>query len=257
MSDFPENDSIPFGKRLFYAFFIPVLFVLLMWLVKGFEWVFDTSFYSWGVFPRRQEGLAGIFLYPFLHQDIKHLFGNSIPMLFLGGSLFFFYRSIALQVFFWLYLASGIWLWTAGRPSWHIGASGMVYALSFFLFLSGVWRQHPRLMALSLIVVFLYGSLIWGLFPIEPHMSYEGHLTGALAGGVVAWFYRRRGPQYKKFEWPETEEDDEMEDEQAVPVENLQSDSEKANPENPLKIVYSYKEKEKENKEDPGKNAVD
>jgi hypothetical protein len=88
----------------------------------------------------------------------------------------------------------------------------MVYALSFFLFLSGVWRGHPRLMALSLIVVFLYGSLIWGLFPIEPHMSYEGHLTGALAGGVIAWFYRKKGPQKTVVEWKEEEDSEEEED---------------------------------------------
>lgn len=89
MSDFPEIDSIPLRNRLFYAFFIPVLFVGLMWIVKGFEWIFDTSFYRWGVFPRRQEGLAGIIFYPFLHQDFKHLFGNSIPMFFSGRFLVF------------------------------------------------------------------------------------------------------------------------------------------------------------------------
>ena len=119
----------------------------------------------------------------------------------------------------------------------------MVYALSFFLFLSGVWRQHPRLMALSLMVVFLYGSLIWGLFPIEPRMSYEGHLTGALAGGVVAWFYRKRGPQYKKFEWPEEEETLPFHEEE-TDVMNPETTSEKPEPE--IKIVYTILSKKKE-----------
>lgn len=128
----------------------------------------------------------------------------------------------------------------------------MVYALSFFLFLSGVWRQHPRLMALSLIVVFLYGSLIWGLFPIEPHMSYEGHLTGALAGGVIAWFYRHKPPQRKKFEWPLEEEDEEIQEqpETSEDASNLSEDANKATDKSGgtghLRVVYTVVKEKKD-----------
>ena len=87
---------------------------------------------------------------------------------------FYSYKNIAKEIFLWLFFVSGFWLWVIGRPSLHIGASGVVYALASFLFTSGLIRKTPRLAAISLIVIFLYGSMIWGIFPTQPSISWEG-----------------------------------------------------------------------------------
>ena len=87
-------------------------------------------------------------------------------------------------------------VWLGGRPSFHIGASGLVYALASFLF-SGFVRKHNNLIALSMIVVFLYGGMVWGIFPSKDHISWEGHLFGAVNGLFWSLYYRDEGPNVK------------------------------------------------------------
>ena len=195
-------------KIIIRSILYPSLFVALLWLVKFFEITFNFNFIHFGLYPRAYSGLIGIITCPFIHSSFDHLFSNSIPLLVLGGITFYFYRPIAFSVFFWVYLMSGIWLWAAGREAYHIGASGLVYGFVAFLFFSGIIRKERTLMVLSLIVVFLYGSLIWGIFPIYPQISWEAHLLGLLAGMITSFYFRHEGPQAKKFEWEE--EDDEI-----------------------------------------------
>ncbi len=104
-------------------------------------------------------------------------------------------------------------VWIIGREAYHIGASGIIYGLATFLFLSGVIRKVRNLMAISLIVVFLYGSLIWGLLPYDYKVSWEGHLMGALVGIVLAVFYRDKGPEPYRPSWEIEEEDPDREEE--------------------------------------------
>ena len=177
-----------------------------MWLVKLIELKFDLSFIKFGVLPQTSIGLKGIFFSPFIHKDLTHLVNNSYPILVLGGLLFSVYRKIALQIFVWLFFISGFWLWVIGRPSFHIGASGMIYALASFLFVSGVIRKNPRLAAISCVIIFLYGSMIWGMLPAKESVSWEGHLSGFLSGILVAVFYRNDGPKRKKYQWEIDEE---------------------------------------------------
>ncbi len=177
-----------------------------MWLVKLIELQFDFSFIKYGVLPQTSKGLKGILLSPFIHKDLSHLINNSYPVLVLGGFLFSVYRKIALQIFVWLFFISGFWLWVIGRPSFHIGASGIIYALASFLFVSGVIRKNPRLAAISCVIIFLYGSMIWGILPTKGSVSWEGHLSGFIAGILVAIFYRNDGPKRKKYQWEIDEE---------------------------------------------------
>ena len=79
--------------------------------------------------------------------------------------------------------------------------SGVIYALSGFLFVSGVLRKYRPLQGISLFVAFVYGSLIWGIFPMEAHISWEGHLSGLIVGVILALIYRRRGPQAPMFQY--------------------------------------------------------
>ena len=193
-------------KALFNILFFPILFLIIMWVVKLIEYNFGLSFAHYGVFPQSFSGLKGILFSPFIHKDFSHLINNSYPVLILGGMLFSFYKKIAPQLFVWLFFIAGFWLWVIGRPSFHIGASGIIYALASFLFVSGIIRKNPRLSAISMLIIFLYGSLIWGLLPTKEPISWEGHLAGFLAGVVVAVFYRKEGPKRKKYQWEIDEE---------------------------------------------------
>jgi len=206
-----ENEK----KKFINAVFVPFILLAVMWLVKLTELVFDTNFVVLGIHPLSINGLQGILLSPFIHGDFQHLLANTVPFLVLGSALVYFYRGISIRVLIGIWIISGIWTWFGGRDSWHIGASGIIYGLSSFLFFSGVIRKDSRLAALALIVAFLYGSLIWGVFPDffpKRNISWEGHLGGFVGGVIMAIYYRKSGPQPKKYSW-DFEEDDEDEDE--------------------------------------------
>jgi len=169
-----ENNELE-KKRFYISLVYSVLFLLIIWLVWFVEITLDLDFARYGLFPRKLSGLKGIIFAPLIHANLTHLFNNSVPMLVLTTALFYFYPDLSVRIFLLTYLMVGIWVWVGGRDSYHIGASGLVYGLASFLFFSGVFRNYIRLMAVSLVVVFLYGSLVWGIFPIR--MVYPGNLT--------------------------------------------------------------------------------
>jgi len=199
-------------QKLTFRVFLPALILVVLIVgIKIFEEYLGVRWAKYGVFPRSLEGVLGIITTPFIHGDWKHVFNNSVPLLVLGTSLRYFYKDISKEVFLWSWLMSGLWLWAIGRPSFHIGASGIVYALASFLFFSGLIRKHTSLMAVSFVVVFLYGSMVWGIFPIKEHISWEGHLSGGLAGIILAWWFRSEGPPKQKYQYEIDEELEENE----------------------------------------------
>lgn len=185
---------------------LPVFFVFVIWVVKILEFYFNFKLYEFGVFPREIKGLRGVLFAPFIHNDFTHLLNNSIPILVLGSLFIFFYKKLSFEIFLWLFFLSGVFLWGIGRQNYHIGASGIIYALSTFLFVSGIIKKDTRLASISLIIAFLYGSLIWGVFPTKENVSWEGHLSGLISGLIVAIFYRHEGPKRKKYNWEIEEE---------------------------------------------------
>ena len=189
----------------------PILMVLVMWGVFAVEFFFHTSFNSYGILPRDFIGLRGVLLAPFIHGDFQHILNNTYPVLILGTAIFYFYRKSAKFVVMYSFIMTGIWVWAMARSSFHIGASGLIYAWGAFLFLSGVLNKNKRMMGLSLLVVFLYGSLVWGVLPLEEGVSWESHLFGAIAGLILAYVFRKDGPQRKTFQWEEDEEEYEIE----------------------------------------------
>ncbi len=199
-----------------------------------------------GVIPLSWEGLVGIIASPLLHGDMNHLMSNSIPLLALGAGLYYFYPKIATRVVIIAWISSGIALWIIGRPSIHIGASGLVYALAGFIFLSGLLRKQPNLLALSLLVIFLYGGLFWGLLPVEEKISWEAHLTGLSSGFALAINYRHLGPRQKKYSWDLEEETSEFEETEELfstdeAIQNKpQIEAWKQYSNNHLTIVYHY-----------------
>lgn len=161
------------------------------------------SWHLWGVLPRTTSGLVGIITSPFVHADGEHLFANSLPFIVLSWLIFTSHRAIAFELLLWFWLLTGIWTWCLGRPSYHIGASGIVYAQMSFLFFSGVWRRDSRSVALSMLIVVLYGGFIWGIVPlVNSHISWEAHLAGFLAGLMLSWHFRKKDAP-AKYKWPE------------------------------------------------------
>ncbi len=198
-----------FKKRLLLSMVIPGILVFALWLIFGFETVTGFDAYRLGIFPQSLRGLPGIILSPLVHGSLRHLVNNSLPLFLLGTGLFYFYGEVSGRVFLLNWILTGFMVWLAGREAWHIGASGLIYGLAFFLFFSGIIRRHFRLMALSLLVVFIYGSLVWGMFPIMPaDISWESHMLGAVSGIFLSVWYRREGPQAPVHEWPDEDEED-------------------------------------------------
>lgn len=216
----------------------------MLWLVKFSEIVFNTDLSPWGIYPRDWQSIYTIFSGPLIHGNFAHLFNNSVPLLILSVALFYSYRPLHYKVFFLIFILTGIGTWLIGRSSYHIGASGIIYGLVSFIFWSGIIRRDIRLMSLSAFTILFYGSLVWGIFPIDYKMSWEGHLMGAIAGTACAIYYRHKGPQRKVYEWETHPEPDE---------ENIDFTVIEGNPEiletppatsDEIKIVYHYKKDE-------------
>lgn len=149
----------------------------------------------YGNHPRVWSDWSGVFTFPFLHSDLEHLWNNTATFFTLNGFLFYFYRSIALRVWIGLFLLSGTGLWLfAEIGKNHIGASGLIYALAAFLFVSGVIRKSQLLLRVSLVVAFLYGGMVWWMLPVDAQISWEGHLSGAISGVIGAFLMRSKGP---------------------------------------------------------------
>jgi len=203
-------------KQILYALFFPVLFIIVLWLIWIAETTWGDDWSSWGIYPGKINGLKGIITSPLIHAGAKHLISNSIPLLVLSWCLFYFYKDLGYAVFPILWILSGLFTWIFGRDSWHIGASGLIYSMAFFLFFSGILRRYIPLIAVSLMVVFLYGSTVWNMFPIaeivDPSVSWESHLAGATGGFLCALIFRKQGPQK-----PDPQEEEDEEEEEIIP----------------------------------------
>ena len=187
---------------------LPFLFVLLLWIIKLVEIFSGESFSDFGTIPRTFAGLKGILTSVFIHGDVNHLLSNTFPFLILGSGLMFFYRDVSLKVFILIWLMSGFWVWLFARSASHIGASGLIYGMAAFLFLSGVLKKNKNLLAISLLTVFLYGGLTWGIFPVAERISWEAHLAGGLAGFLCAIAFRKEGPPVEEKKWEDEDDDD-------------------------------------------------
>ena len=231
-------------KRYFTrSVIIPVILVMIMWLVKIIETVFHLDFGFLGIKPLSPEGLPGILLFHFIHGDWEHLFANTVPILVLSTSLYYFYRPLANRILLILIFSTGLLTWCGARSGVHIGASALVYGLTFFLMFSGFIRRDRKLIIISLIVVFLYGSLVWGLYPqyaIENNISWEGHLSGFVMGIVLAFFYKSEGPQREEHVWDddEDEEDNNENDDDQKPYWDVPEPDK-----NELTVVYRFRKR--------------
>lgn len=199
-----DNDK----KHIFNTFAWPAGFILSLWLIKLIEIIFDFKLTWLGIFPGKAEGLLGIITSIFIHGDLNHLISNTLPLFLLSLFLIYFYETSWTKIFFFIYIFGGILVWIFARPSYHIGASGIIYGLCSFYFFNGITRRDRKSLTLALLVLFLYNGLILGLFPVKEEISWEGHLFGALAGLIASFLFRKRDKE-KKYDW----EDEDLSDE--------------------------------------------
>ena len=204
----PSSDTDT--RRLRRAFILATSFAALLWLIKLAELLSGLELVACGVYPQQLSGLAGILWAPLIHGSLTHLFANTAPLIILGTALLYGYPRSARIVLPVVYVGSGLGVWLFARQAWHIGASGLTFGMMFFVFTVGALRWDRRAIALSLVVFFLYGGMIWGIFPYDPQISYESHFFGAVIGGILAIVLKNHdpAPPAKKYSWEEEGEAD-------------------------------------------------
>lgn len=212
---------------------ISILLIALMWGIKIYEYYTGIGLYTWGLKPRSLSHIYGIITMPFLHGDWNHLWSNTPAFMVLSTLTYWTYKKIYFQVSLIILILGGFWTWIIGSDNIHIGASCMIYGYAAFLFFAGIFSKNFRLMALSALIVFLYGSLIWGVFPLQPKVSWEGHLSGGAAGLFAAYAYRAKFPTRKKYDWEDEIDEDEISNEDSSSIDSNSVDKS-------LNINYHY-----------------
>ena len=181
-----------------------------LWLILFVDNFMGLELTRFGLRPGQLKGLIGLLTAPLLHGGVEHLFSNTAPLIVSLTTILYLYPGSSIRVIPVIWLGSGMLAWIIGRPSLHFGASGFVYGLLAFVFVSGILRLDMRSVAVSVMVWFLYGSMIWGVLPIRPNMSWELHLGGAILGVALAIVFRRWDvTPVKRYEW---EDDDSVPD---------------------------------------------
>ena len=195
-------------RRFFGALLLSGAFVALLWWIRMIEVAFAHPLTALGVRPGDWLGLFGVIAGPLIHGSTGHLVANTLPLLVLGTLTFAVYPRSAWRAIATIWLLSGLGIWLFGRPSSHVGASGLTHGLMFFLFALGVLRRDRPAISAALIAFFLYGGMLLTVLPGDPKVSWEAHLFGAFAGVLAALLWRRRDPAplRKRYSWEDEDE---------------------------------------------------
>jgi len=192
---------------------IALAFVAILWGIQYVNWGLELGLQRFGVRPREWSGLIGVFAAPLLHGGVMHLIANSLPLVVLGTAMLHLYPRASRTVLPAVWLGPGVAVWLFARESIHIGASGLVYGLFGYVFVAGIIRRDRRAIAASLLVAFMYGSLAWGVLPIERGVSWETHLAAALIGVALAVVLRHLDvPPRRRYDWEGEEEQEALDD---------------------------------------------
>ena len=202
----PGDDS----RHLKRSFIIVIAFTASLWLLQIVDTVLGLHLVRFGIYPGQLQGLGGVLWSPLIHGSFKHLFANTLPLLVLGTALIYGYPKSAKIVIPVVYFGTGLAVWMFGREAYHVGISGLNFGFLLFVFVAGALRWDKRAITLSMIVFFLYGGMIWGIFPNKPDTSFESHLSGALIGTALAIFLRTYDPlpPQKQYSWEEEDDPD-------------------------------------------------
>ncbi|WP_127959576.1 rhomboid family intramembrane serine protease [Serratia microhaemolytica] len=169
----------------------PLILIMVFWVVQIIKSLSGATLLGFGVVPRELYGLVGVVTSPFIHGNFEHLIANTLPFFFLACLLFMSHRKRVVSYLVVIWLTTGLITWIIGRNASHIGASGVIYGMASFLVFAGIFGKRLKLIAISILVIFFYSGLIWGLFSTERQVSWEGHLAGTLSGLLLAFCYRK------------------------------------------------------------------
>lgn len=179
-----------------------------MWLAWFGAWALGWSMDDLGIRPREVGGLIGVLTAPFAHASFEHLMSNTLPLGVLAALTLYAYPRATRYALPLIWVASGLGVWLWARPSVHVGISGIVHGLMFFLFVMGLLRRDRLGVAIALMVFFLYGGMLMTVLPRDPDVSFEYHLFGALAGiaAAISLFRFDALPPRKRYSWEDDEE---------------------------------------------------
>ena len=173
----------------------PILIMLLaMWILELIDVVLSGALDSWGIRSRELDGLVGVPLSPFLHGGFGHLMANTIPFLVLGLLVAWRSNGKIWPITITVALLGGLGVWLLGpADAVTIGASGLVFGFFAYLVTAGILTRHWLDIFVGVVVLLVYGSLVWGMLPfaVGPQVSWLAHLTGAAAGVAAAFIYAR------------------------------------------------------------------
>lgn len=202
------NKSNISEKRAIKVLLSTFVFIFILWVLKIIESVLNIEFYPAGIYPRKLSGITGIITSPLIHSDYSHLISNTGTLFILMFTLFYSYKKSALYVTIIIWIVTGLFVWAVGRQSYHIGSSGILYGYLSYLFFLGIFRKEVKAIAISLLVTFLYGGLVWGILPTKPEISFESHLGGFLVGLACAIIFRNFDDYELKYEWEDENYDE-------------------------------------------------
>lgn len=192
-------------KRLKLSVVPPLLLIFTMAAIEFLKQTLSLDSTVLALHPRHTDGIAGIVTHVMLHSSWRHLAVNSLPLLCLGWCIFYFYKDWAYAILGTTWVLTGILTFIIGRDAWHLGASGLIYGLFSFTFFSGVVNGTKPMIGASLLAVFLYGGMVWGITPyfVKGDVSWEGHLSGFISGMVATLLFHGKSsfakeakPQY-------------------------------------------------------------
>ena len=171
-----------------------LFFVALMWLIETVDWLlFNGALDGLGIVPRQVGGLRGIPLAPLLHGSFGHLMANTLPFLALGALVRLRHSRQFVTVSLIVIAVSGLGTWLFGPPhTVHIGASGLIFGYFAFLLVTAWYERSFSAIALAILVIALYGGIVWGILPQANGVSWQGHLFGLIGGGLAAHYVNRR-----------------------------------------------------------------
>lgn len=177
-----------------------IIVIISIWVVAIINWALNYQLNHFAIFPRSPSSLSGILVTPFLHGSLAHLTNNSLAFITLGWLVSLYDKSNQSQLFrltIFVIFIGGSLTWLLGRPSFHIGLSGVIFGYWGFITINGLFDRSLKSIFISFIAFILYGGMAFGILPSSPGISFESHAFGALSGVLYSYLYYGRKAKHK------------------------------------------------------------